>query len=375
MDKYKVLIVDDEEINIDLLKNTLSDIYNIYVATDGFTCIDIMKKVKPNIVLLDVVMPVRDGFETLEYIKRDPEIAETPVILITALKDVNSVTKGFDQGIEDYITKPFNLSEIKARVKTHIEINSSKKEIKDLLMKTLGGAINMLMEILSISNPDAFAISNRIKELVKKIAKKMFLFDVWKLELAGMLSLIGCHAIPVLSLEKILLGQKVPYDEQKLFDLYPENGAKLVAKIPRLEDVAKMIGAQNNFMGNVEFDRDNPSLLGMLILNHAVHFELIKAKGIPGDVAIRLMAEEKGKYNNKILEILREIVEGEKELRYRDINLQVLESGMILGKDIRNKAGKLVVKKDMVISDILKEHLLVLLKSNEITNPISIKTR
>lgn len=131
MVREKVLIVDDEDINIDLLKNTLSDIYDIYVAKDGFNCINIMKSVKPSIVLLDVLMPIRDGFKTLEIIKENPEISDIPVIFITALKEVYNVTRGFELGAEDYITKPFNPIEIKLRVKIHLELNNSKKKLRN----------------------------------------------------------------------------------------------------------------------------------------------------------------------------------------------------------------------------------------------------
>lgn len=375
MERQKVLIVDDEDINIDLLRNTLSDTYDIYVAKDGFNCINIMKTAKPDIVLLDVLMPIRDGFKTLEIIKENPEISEIPVIFITALKEVFNVTRGFELGAEDYITKPFNPIEIKLRVKTHLEINNSKKEIKELLIKTLGGSINMLMEILAISNPVAFAISNRIKDLVRKIGYRMHISDMWKLELGGMLSLIGCHPIPTLALEKILLGQKVSLEEHKLFEEYPENGAKLIEKIPRLEDVAKMVRNQNVFIGDADFDKNDLHLMECIILNHATHLELLRAQGLQGELALHIMMGEKNKYNKNILGIIREILEEEKQYRTRVINLSILEIGMVLGRDVVNKSGKVVVKKDVAISDFLKEHLIGLSKLNEIEPQIYIKVK
>ena len=375
MGREKVLIVDDEDINIDLLKNTLSDAYDIYVAKDGFNCINIMKSIKPNIVLLDVLMPIRDGFKTLEIIKESPEISDIPVIFITALKEVYNVTRGFELGAEDYITKPFNPIEIKLRVKTHLEINSSKKEVKDLLIKTLGGSINMLMEILAVSNPVAFSISNRIKDLVRKMGYKLHILDMWKLELAGMLSLIGCHPIPTLALEKILLGQKVSLEEHKLFEEYPENGAKLVEKIPRLEDVAKMIRNQNVFIGDVIIDKNDALLMESIILNHATHLELLRAQGLQGELALHIMMGEKDKYNKKMLDIIREILAEEKEYKTRVINLSILEVGMVLGRDVVNKNGKIIVKKDVAISDFLKDHLIGLSKIKEIEPQIYIKVK
>ena len=373
--REKVLIVDDEDINIDLLKNTLSDIYDIYVAKDGFNCINIMKSVKPSIVLLDVLMPIRDGFKTLEIIKENPEISDIPVIFITALKEVYNVTRGFELGAEDYITKPFNPIEIKLRVKIHLELNNSKKEIKELLIKTLGGSVNMLMEVLAVSNPVAFSISNRIKDLVRKMGYKMHISDMWKLELAGMLSLIGCHPIPTLALEKIILGQKVSSEEHNLFEEYPENGAKLVEKIPRLEDVAKLIRNQNVFMGDIVIDKNDVQLMESIILNHATHLELLRAQGLQGEIALHIMMGEKDKYNKKMLELIGEILLEEKQYKTRVINLSILEVGMVLGRDLINKDGKIIVKKDVAISDFLKDHLIGLSKIKEIEPQIYIKVK
>lgn len=368
----KVLIVDDEDINIDLLRSTLKNDYEIYVAKDGYTCIDLMKKIKPNIVLLDIVMPDKDGFSTMQTIKKNIDIANIPIIFITALKDTSNITKAFEMGAEDYITKPFNPLEVKSRVKTHIEKTTAQKEVKELLMKTLGGSINMLIEVLAISNPDAFSISNRIKTLVLTLAKKLGITETWKLELAGVLSLIGFHAIPVLTLEKIMIGQKVSFEEKKIFDNYAENGAKLVEKIPRLEEVAKLIAEQNNFYENATLDLKNQQSTESLILNHSVHYELLRAKGIPSEVAIHMMKGEK-KYNIKLLDLINSINESNKTNKIRDINIQILENGMILGRDIKGKDGKIVLKKDIIINIILKEHLLALHQLNEIENPIWIK--
>lgn len=106
-----------------------------------------------------------------------------------------------------------------------------------------------------------------------------------------------------------------------------------------------------------------------IILNHSVQFELLRAKGIPSDVAINTMMKDK-KYNEKILNLILSINDSKKEAKIRDININILENGMVLGKDVRTKSGKVVLKKDMVINPIFKEHILALFQLNEIDNPI-----
>ena len=256
-----------------------------------------------------------------------------------------------------------------------MELNNSKKEIKELLIKTLGGSVNMLMEVLAVSNPVAFSISNRIKDLVRKMGYKMHISDMWKLEFGGLLWLIGGHAIPTLALEKIILGQKVSSEEHKLFEEYPENGAKLVEKIPRLEDVAKLIRNQNVFMGDIVIDKNDVQLMESIILNHATHLELLRAQGLQGEIALHIMMGEKDKYNKKMLELIGEILLEEKQYKTRVINLSILEVGMVLGRDLINKDGKIIVKKDVAISDFLKDHLIGLSKIKEIEPQIYIKVK
>lgn len=373
MAKDKILIVDDEDIIIDLLKNIFQEEYEILVGKTGNTCIDIMKSQKPDLVLLDILMPEKDGFKILTEIKQIEDIAEIPVIIITALKETYNITKGFELGAEDYITKPFNVHEAKARVKTHLEIWHSRKETKDLLMRTLGGSMNMLMEVLALTNPVAFTISTKIKDMVRKIAHELHVKEIWKLELAGMLSMIGCYTLPVLAFEKILLGQKVSPSEHKLFDTYPEHGARLISRIPRMEDVAKIVENQNISLGNMPIESDDIYTTGIIILNHVLNFELLLAQGVPSDVALNILVETKDKYNSRILKIMKEILHREQTSNSKIVLLDELASGMILFQDIIKKNGMVVAKKDMKINDILKQHLILLNKIGDIENIAYIK--
>lgn len=375
MEKNKVLIVDDEDINIDVLRNALSDDYNIYAVKDGHKCIEIMKKIRPDIVLLDVIMPEIDGYDTIKLIKEDPSINEIPVIFLTALKDIESKTRGFELGAVDYVTKPFYTLEIKARVKTQIEIQHSKNEVKDLLSKTLSGSIQMLMEILSISNPTAFAMATRIKNLVRKISVEMKMDDIWKLELAGMLSMIGCYALPAGTLEKILLGQEVGLEEQKLYSYYNTNGAKLLSKIPRMEEIAEIVNSQKEHMGNIPIDKKNLELTGTMIVNHALNFEILKYRRFSNEQALLKMMEEKYKYSEEILSKMKIVLSKETQIKNKEIDIEQIEIGMIVEEDITNKSGKIIIKQGMAASEIMIEHLLLLSRIGDIGKKIKVRVK
>lgn len=373
MNKHKILIVDDEDINIDILKSGLNEEYDIYAAKTGLKALEIIKKVKPNIVLLDLVMPEMDGYETISKIKEINEINEIPVIFLTALKGLDHKTKGFDLGAADYVTKPFDIVEVKARVKNHIEISESKREIQDLLSKTLGGSIQILLEILSLSNPEAFILSIKVKNLVKKLSIELNLNEVWKLEIAGTLSMLGCYLLPSGTLEKIIKGERVSKEEEKLYNMYPINGAKLISKIPRLADVSEIIRKQKEYLGNVELDYDNIELMGSILLNHCLDYELFRIQGYSSSNAMAKMFDKRERYNMKILNLLKKTISDEGVIKVKDIYTRDLVTGMIFEEELRNKEGKLITKKGMIASEILVEYILFLQSRGEIKEKIVIR--
>lgn len=134
----KVLIVDDEPKNIQVLANTLSrEGYQIEYATNGDDAIDWVKNGHFDLILLDIMMPEIDGFQTCEQIKNNEESGDIPIIFLTAKTDKESIVKGFKSGGTDYITKPFNEEELLARVNTHIKLQKSKNAIDNLYKDTM----------------------------------------------------------------------------------------------------------------------------------------------------------------------------------------------------------------------------------------------
>ncbi|SUI58617.1 response regulator [Shewanella morhuae] len=127
MDKATVLIVDDTPENIDILVGILSDDYKIKVAIDGPRALALVAKSRPDLILLDVMMPGMNGYEVCKLLKQDPLTSHIPVIFVTALSEVADETQGFALGAVDYITKPVSAPVVKARVKTHLALYDQKR--------------------------------------------------------------------------------------------------------------------------------------------------------------------------------------------------------------------------------------------------------
>ncbi|MCD4822335.1 MAG: response regulator [Methanococcoides sp.] len=117
--RHKVLIVDDEPDAVIATKRALeADGYNVIEANNGAMAFDVLKSNIPDVILLDVMMPDMDGFEVCRRLKEEPLYENIPVIMLTAKGEINDKVEGLDIGADDYMTKPFNLKELKARIKT-----------------------------------------------------------------------------------------------------------------------------------------------------------------------------------------------------------------------------------------------------------------
>ena len=126
--RNKLLLVDDTEENLDLLIEFLSETYDLSIALDGVSALERVELDFPDLILLDIMMPVMDGYEVCQKIKTNPLTKNIPIIFLTSRIDSNSIVKGFEMGAADYVTKPFNEKELLARVKVHLDLKHAVEE-------------------------------------------------------------------------------------------------------------------------------------------------------------------------------------------------------------------------------------------------------
>lgn len=140
--KSTILLVDDEPINLKVLKNILKDDYILQYAKDGEAAITIAKNELPSLILLDVMMPDITGHSVCKQLKEDPNTKHIPIIFVTALSDDVDEVMGLELGAVDYITKPVSASIVKARVKTHLSLVQADelRESRLKIIQTLGKA-------------------------------------------------------------------------------------------------------------------------------------------------------------------------------------------------------------------------------------------
>jgi len=128
-----VFIIDDNPENIKVLGNLLEkNGYDPVVFLNAKIALESIRKKRPEIILLDIMMPEMDGYEMCQILKDDASFKDIPVIFLTGKTDTEDLVKGFDLGAADYVKKPFEFAELLARIKTHIDFKKAREEIKTL---------------------------------------------------------------------------------------------------------------------------------------------------------------------------------------------------------------------------------------------------
>ncbi len=165
-----ILIVDDLPNNLKVISSVLKNDYKISLAKSGKMALDILENVTPDLILLDIMMPEMDGYETIRLIKQKQRLKDIPVIFLTAKTEIDDIVKGFDLGAVDYITKPFNQREVKVRIRNQIMLKNALEENKqhNLELQAKNKEIHELNDELIKRNEDLVIARDAVEEHAHK---------------------------------------------------------------------------------------------------------------------------------------------------------------------------------------------------------------
>ena len=175
-----VLIVDDTPANIGVLHKTLEPHgHKIFISSSGLGALNFLENNNPDLILLDIMMPEMDGFETCEKIKENEKTKNIPIIFITTVSDIDSIVQGFQLGAMDYITKPFRQEEVVARVSTQLRLKKAMMELRGANAMLEGMAYessqsySQLSEELHVKIQSAREIEEKLKLYVGHLEGKI----------------------------------------------------------------------------------------------------------------------------------------------------------------------------------------------------------
>jgi DNA-binding response OmpR family regulator len=233
----KILIVDDETINLEFFEVMLSKLgFIVEKAGDGMEALEKVKRFLPDLILLDNIMPRMSGWELTKILKNDPKFHEIPIVMFSALDDVKDKVEGFELGVDDYITKPFNFSEVLARIKAvlrnrelfaQIAVRASRLSLAEELSRDIKN--NLLDFVKSIDELDQVVakigngevnfektqtVRKHIAELDARIEKTLTEWEDLKKNEIG-LPVLESRIRTSIHQEKEAVWQKAPASEKK----------------------------------------------------------------------------------------------------------------------------------------------------------------
>ena len=222
--RARLLLVDDEPANLQVLRHVLQEDYRLLFATDGARALDIVRSQRPHLVLLDVMMPAMDGYAVCEAIKADPAIADIPVIFVSALSEVGHETRGFEAGAVDYITKPVSAPVVRARVRTHLSLVRTQE-----LRATRLQIVQRLGRAAEYKDNETGMHVIRMSHYAQLLARAVGMDEAWAEDLL--------HAAPMHDVGKIgipdavlLKPGKLDADEWDIMRRHPRIGAEIIGE-------------------------------------------------------------------------------------------------------------------------------------------------
>ncbi|MFA7418575.1 MAG: HD domain-containing phosphohydrolase [Melioribacteraceae bacterium] len=376
---HKILLVDDDDNILQGYKRNLRNRFLIYTATDPRMALSILEVHSDfSVIVSDYNMPEMNG---ISFLTKAKELRpDTVRILITGYADLQMAIKSVNEGnLFRFLTKPCEQQILQSVLTQGCDQYKLITSEKELLERTLKGSIKVLIDILAVSNSAVFNRSLLIKDYAKKIMKRLGMPDSWEVEIACLLSQIGCIGIPNEILEKRLNGIKLNNEEEEMFLSQAGAGKTLLKNIPRLEHIADGISMQYLSYNDVCLKKEQlpseslrfiPAVLR--VLND--YYSLIE-RGEEEQEAIKFILEEKEQYDPRIIGIMEAQIAGvEDGYTVKSIQLSELKAGMILAADMFDKKKFKILSKGTTLSEVYIMKLLNYSKVGGIVEPIKIIT-
>lgn len=351
----KLLCVDDEPAVISGLALNLGSDFAVHAATNGDAALRKVAAEGPfAVVLADHRMPGMDGATLLARIRAISP--DTVRVLLTGYADVDAAVAAVHSGqVFRFLTKPCPPDVLRRALLEAVAQHRLMRAERELLERTLRGAVQALAEVLALTEPDAFGRAGRVQRLALQIAEALHVDPRWPLELAALLSQIGTVSLPREVVKKLRNGEKLDISEEGMAARMPEVTDKLLAPIPRLEPVREILRlwrrAGSGGMPKDAGEETRQAWRAASILRVADDFDLFESRGQLAAAAFATMRRS-GVYAAEPLAALERIVEALPTDRYevRELPVALLQVGMVLAEDLVNRAGLLLAPRGSAIT-------------------------
>ncbi len=356
--KRAILFVDDEPNLLAAVQRQTRKRFDIRTAVGGEEGLAVFEKEGPfGVVVSDLRMPGMNGIEFLGKIREMSP--ETVRLMLTGFADLEAAMEAVNESnIFRFLTKPCPPTRMIKALEDALDQFDLVTAEKELLEKTLSGAVKVLVEVLSMVNPNAFSRASRIKKYVSQLARVLGLENRWRFEVAALLSHLGCVTLSQETLDKVLAGRPLTAEERDLYGRHPQVAASLLKRIPRMEEVAAMVEGQYESPPESGKIRSDPVLLGAQLIRLATALDQKIAMEKEPRAALEELRKEKAAFPGFLLEAAGKIeAKGGFKATTRLVGLKELRVSMVLDENVYAQNGILLAPKGQEVNVAVIERL------------------
>ncbi len=378
----KILCVDDDASILAAYQRNLRKQFPIDVALGGQEGLDAMANKGPYAVIVaDMQMP---GMNGVQFLTRAEEIAPDSVrIMLTGNADQKTAADAVNQGhVFRFLTKPCAPEELASMLSAALKQYRLVTAERELLEKTLSGSVKLLTDILSLTDPQAFGQAQALRDYMRTYVKSLNLKSSWEFELAAMLSPIGRVTIPPTVICKAQSGLSLTGAEKDVLARVPEIGSDLLANIPRLETIARIIRYQNKHYDGSGGPMDPVAReeipVASRILKVLSDLLQLESKGTSRVAALEQMQKRTGWYDPRVLDSAFACFDvylptaSEAKTPSRAIPLKELQVKHTLAHDLVTQDGILIVSAGTEISQMILGKIHNFAELNGVKEPIHV---
>jgi response regulator RpfG family c-di-GMP phosphodiesterase len=381
-----ILMVDDEPNILDGYRRALRGRFEVTTATSGPDALGVVRESvaqgKPfTVVVSDMMMPAMDGAQFLGRARSiDPDAVQ---ILLSGQADLDSTIAAVNHGnLFRILTKPCSPEDLEVALVAGLEQHRLAGAERELLSRTLGGAIAVLTDLLSLASPEALTRTERVQTLVDVAAEHLGIDD-WRLQLSTRLSQIGCVAVPGDVLRRARTGVELTPEELSVYLTHPQTARRLLERIPRLEDVARWVGDQPVRPPSADPDDQSWQLKPDGATGSAGESaELLLRAGL----SLLALIDSTGRartaltqvsrtnlYPQVMVEALAEAVGGlAMQGVLRELSVREVRPGMLLEADVETKTGMTLVRRGERVSEAAAIRLANFARTVGVKEPIMV---
>ncbi len=378
-----ILLVDDDVNLLSSMKRQFRGKFDFETATSGEEAVEkISGGMIPGVVVCDMRMGGMNGVATLAKIK---EISpDTVRLMLTGNADMQTAIDAINDGsIFRFLTKPCPAEQMEAGLLAAQDQYRLVMAERELLEKTLAGSVKVLIDMLAMASPLAFGRATRIRGWARKVAAALNLPQRWQIEIAAMLGPIGLLSVPPEVIAKLHAKQPLSEVERKMIDRSPEAARTVIAHIPRLAGVAKVVSLINRGFDGSGFPEDGPKgveiPLDARVLKILTELSNIATGPSPNRADFDALSLRSGHFDPSLFERVRAALEVDTNLAHgqrpvKKLATAVLLPDMVLAADVVTADGRLVLSALVQISETHVESLRNLARLKRIPDAVAVFT-